>query len=279
MLRIRRRGGLIGVARLAAMSAAAQFIAGALPCFAAPSSSTPIPATLSLVPVNRTQAERSRQTLVATFPVGFEHRDLAFDGHYGLPEAQTVQLLGGPCTARMYQIAWEAAEMVHIPPSMVAAVIEAESDCRGEAVSTAGAHGLMQLIPEYGGREAYRYLHGRDRKPSKADLHNPRINIELGVSYLSALQGHYYFVRSQTARGVLALAAYNCGPDAVDRRLPARRAQSWEGIDAVEWVLGNTPVETRSYVGNVLRKASIYDRAISAMHTSGGRRTKTLAGR
>jgi soluble lytic murein transglycosylase-like protein len=210
-------------------------------------------------------------------PAAFEHRDHAYEGRYGLREAQTVQLLGGSCPTRMYQLAWDAAELVHVPPPMVAAVIEAESACQGEAVSSAGARGLMQLIPQFGGREAYRYLHGRDRQPSKKDLHDPRINIELGVSYMGALQGHYYFVNSQLARGVLALAAYNAGPDAVDRRLPAKRAQSWDGPAALEWVLGNTPAETRGYVRTVLRKASIYDRAIAAMHTSDARQARALA--
>ncbi len=275
-LRIRRHDGHGGFARFAFLCAAgAWYTVCSLPGVAAPIRSEP--RTGARAAVILTQEERPRPPLVTMISAGFEHRDFAYEGRYGLREAQTVQLLGGPCTARMYQLAWEAAELLHVAPPMVAAVIEAESGCRGEAVSSAGARGLMQLIPEYGGREAYRYLHGRDRQPTQADLHDPRINIQLGVSYIGALQGHYYFVNSQLARGVLAVAAYNCGPDAVDRRLPFKRAQTWDASEAMEWVLGNTPAETRNYVGTVLRKASIYDRAIKAMHMSSERQVRTLA--
>ena len=90
----------------------------------------------------------------------------------------------------------EAAAARHrVDPLLVHAVISVESRYRPDAVSRAGAQGLMQLMP------------GTARMLGVADPFDPRANVEGGVAYLRRLADEF--------GTVLALAAYNAGPGAV----------------------------------------------------------------
>jgi soluble lytic murein transglycosylase-like protein len=104
-----------------------------------------------------------------------------------------------------------------IEPELVKAVIAAESSFQPEAVSEAGAVGLMQLMPHTAAQL------GVD------DPTNPDQNIEGGTRYLAEMLERYGDVRR-------ALAAYNAGPEAVDR-------------------FGGVPPynETKTYLSRVLR--------------------------
>lgn len=79
-----------------------------------------------------------------------------------------------------------------LPPELVAAVVEAESDFRPRLVSGKNAQGLMQIIPTTG------RLFGAD------DLFNPEANVATGAKYL-----RYLLDRFENER--VALAAYNAG--------------------------------------------------------------------
>jgi soluble lytic murein transglycosylase-like protein len=93
----------------------------------------------------------------------------------------------------------EAARRYGINPDLVRAVIRVESAFDPLAVSTAGAQGLMQLMPalaeELGVQNAF----------------DPRENIMAGTRYLS------YLLDVHKGNVPLALASYNAGPGAVDR--------------------------------------------------------------
>jgi soluble lytic murein transglycosylase-like protein len=90
-----------------------------------------------------------------------------------------------------------AAALYQIPEQLVRAVIKVESDYDPRAVSTAGARGLMQLMPETAERLGVK------------DIHDPRENVFGGVRYLRVLANLF--------NGDLALtvAAYNAGEGAV----------------------------------------------------------------
>ena len=109
----------------------------------------------------------------------------------------------------------DAAARHRVDPLLVHAVIAVESAHRRDAVSPAGAEGLMQLMP----RTA--------RMLGVSDPFDPRENVEAGVAYLRRLHDEF--------GTVLALAAYNAGPGAVREH-------------------GGVPpfAETRGYVRSVL---------------------------
>jgi len=201
-------------------------------------------------------------------PVLAEPEPLLLPNAFGDAEAQAVRYAGGRCSERIYRMAWAASDLFHVQPAFVAALIEAESGCDSDAVSVAGARGLMQLLPEAGAREGYRYLHGADHKPTPKELRDPATNIQLGVAYLGVLQDHFYFVQSPAARLVLMIAAYNCGPDFIDQRLP-ETAAGWSASEAAHWVAHRTPAETRAFVVAVTEKAALYSSAAAAVHNSG----------
>ena len=87
----------------------------------------------------------------------------------------------------------------NIPPELVAAIVEAESDFRVRLVSHKNAQGLMQVIPSTG------RLMGAD------DLFNPAENIAAGTKYL-----RYLFNRFDGDQR-LVLAAYNAGEGNVEK--------------------------------------------------------------
>jgi soluble lytic murein transglycosylase-like protein len=90
-----------------------------------------------------------------------------------------------------------AAERHGLDPLLVAAVAEAESNFRVDAVSPKGALGLMQLMP----------IHVDDG----VEPFDPAANLELGAALLAELTSRF------DGDLELALAAYHAGPGAVDR--------------------------------------------------------------
>jgi soluble lytic murein transglycosylase-like protein len=96
-----------------------------------------------------------------------------------------------------------------LPPNFVLAVIEVESSGRKDAISEAGALGLMQIMPTTG-----EFLADRIDVPwrGRESLFDPVVNVRLGVHYLEELIDRYADVRT-------ALAAYNAGPGNVSSRI------------------------------------------------------------
>jgi soluble lytic murein transglycosylase len=121
-------------------------------------------------------------------------------------------------------------------PALLAAVIDEESKFRADAKSSAGAIGLMQLLPDTAKGIA---IHTGGSKFVTSDLYDPEINIRYGAWYLHHLIQKYGDER-------LALAAYNAGQQNVD----TWRAQ---GKDV------QFP-ETRAYIDKVERLKGIYRR-------------------
>ncbi len=145
----------------------------------------------------------------------------------------------GPVTAEnLRPVVAHYCRQYGVEPAMVMAVIRAESSGRPDAVSRAGAIGLMQIMPETGDYIASKL---GEKAPSRSALMEPERNIRFGVYYFSMLQQQFGL------RTEVLLAAYNAGPTRVQRWLSANQDR-----DAVSVVM-NCPIpETRVYIRRVL---------------------------
>lgn len=115
----------------------------------------------------------------------------------GLPTS-AVQATGNNASQPLAAIVAEAAHRFGIPEGWIWAVMRVESAGRTRAVSSAGAQGLMQIMPATWTR--LRARHGLGENPFDA-----RDNVLAGASYLREMYDRYGSVTAM-------LAAYNAGP-------------------------------------------------------------------
>ena len=122
-----------------------------------------------------------------------------------------------PATGDFAALINQAAKKYNVNPNLVQAVVKAESNFNPSAVSSAGALGLMQLMPATAAGLGV------------SNALDPAQNIEGGVKFLSQLLTHF------NGNVKLAVAAYNAGQGAVDR---------YNGVPPYQ--------ETQTYVDRVL---------------------------
>jgi peptidoglycan lytic transglycosylase len=130
-----------------------------------------------------------------------------------------------------------AAHLAQLAPEIVYGVVRQESLYRIDAVSNAGARGLMQLQPATA-RSTARYY--KRPSPALTDLFDPYINTALGASRLRMLLDEF------DGQLAIALAGYNAGTNAVTRWLPQ------EPLDPDIWIENIPYNETRGYVQRIL---------------------------
>jgi soluble lytic murein transglycosylase len=131
-----------------------------------------------------------------------------------------------------------------VPISFLYGIARQESAFAADAESTAGALGMMQLMPSTAALTARRM---GVAIPARRALKQADLNVKLGSRYLATLLDRYDGNRALTA------AAYNAGPGRVDRWLgevPPAPVDIW--IESVPFR------ETRSYVKSVLAFSYIY---------------------
>jgi soluble lytic murein transglycosylase len=130
----------------------------------------------------------------------------------------------------------EASKLTQLPSDWILAVMRQESLFRGDAVSRAGARGLMQMLPATATAVERRW----HLTPPDRDLpFDATADVQLGAAYLRELLDRY------GGQLGLSLAAYNAGPIPVARWLPPK------SMDADIWIENIPYGETRSYVQRV----------------------------
>lgn len=150
--------------------------------------------------------------------------DFRFMGYHGRPPARASCLGAGNGEVARRQARIETpirrlADRYGTDPLLITAIIAVESCFDPKAVSRVGARGLMQLMP---------YTASAVGVEDSFDIQQ---NLRGGVEYFSRMQERY------DGNTAFALAAYNAGPNAVDRH---------DGIPPYP--------ETRSYVRRVLER-------------------------
>jgi soluble lytic murein transglycosylase-like protein len=137
-----------------------------------------------------------------------------------------------------------ASSEAGVDPFLILSLMRAESVYDEDAESHVGAQGLMQIMPFTAIRLA-RVM--QDHQFELDHLHQPEINISYAAYYLRMLTQYY---RGNT---VLAVAAYNGGPTAVDRWL-----STFSNLELDEFVETISFRETRRYVKTVFRNFNYY---------------------
>ena len=105
-----------------------------------------------------------------------------------------------------------AAARYQVAPSLIFAIIEAESSFNPFAISTANAYGLMQVVPSTAGKDVYSRVKGRQGQPSADVLFDVEENIDIGAAYLHLLDDLYFKnVADPQSREYATISAYNGG--------------------------------------------------------------------
>ncbi|WP_279351247.1 lytic transglycosylase domain-containing protein [Erythrobacter litoralis] len=141
-----------------------------------------------------------------------------------------------------------------VPPgsnwTMVHAITRQESQFAGNAISHAGARGLMQLMPgtarEQAGKLGMNYM-------SASLIDSPSYNIQLGNAYIGRMLDYY------GGSYPLAVAAYNAGPGNVNKWLRANGDPRTGAVSWIDWIEQIPFYETKNYVQRVLENAAVYE--------------------
>jgi soluble lytic murein transglycosylase len=144
--------------------------------------------------------------------------------------------------------------VVATPPgsdfTMVHAIARQESEFDQDRQSSAGASGLMQLMPgtarEQAGKLGMSYM--------SANLTaDPQYNLRLGDAYFARMMDYY------GGSYPLAVAAYNAGPGNVNKWLAANGDPRTGAVDWLKWIEQIPIFETKNYVQRVIENAVVYE--------------------
>jgi len=143
--------------------------------------------------------------------------------------------------------------------ALILAITRQESNFDTNARSSAGARGLMQLMPA-----TARGLAKREKLAyAEKKLTEPAYNMRLGSAFLTDLVGSF------DGSYVLAAAAYNAGPS---------RARQWvkqfgdprdSSVDPIDWIEQIPFSETRNYVQRVMENVMIYRTVLAGKYDVG----------
>ena len=169
--------------------------------------------------------------------------------HVGVRLAKDAAAKGLVLPDQYYPLHDIAGEAWPVPAEFALAIARQESEFNPAAVSSAGARGLMQLMPATAEEVAGKLAVAYDARALTAD---PLYNARLGTAYLARMYegfgGSY----------VLAAAAYNAGPGRVSGWLATLGDPRRPGADTVAWIESIPFEETRNYVMRVLESLHVY---------------------
>jgi soluble lytic murein transglycosylase-like protein len=151
---------------------------------------------------------------------------------------------GGSHPQAYGDIVGAACGRLGVDPHLVWSIMRAESRYFDQALSPVGARGLLQLMPYTAAKISNRT---GDWDFTPQDLYDPYVNIFLGAWYIRELLTYF------NGEGVLAVAAYNAGPQVV-----TVWRHRWDGFTVDEFMESIPYKETRNYVKEVFHNLAIY---------------------
>ena len=163
---------------------------------------------------------------------------------------------------------YDYAQKFSLPPSLVFAIIHAESSFNPLARSQVPAFGLMQVVPHTGGKDATALIYNKPKILSPSYLYNPKKNVQVGSAYFHIL--YYRYLKGITdsrSRLYCAIAAYNAGTTPVMKTLTGlgsinravSRINRMSSNDVLRRLVRHMPSsETRDYLNKVLSLQKTY---------------------
>jgi len=107
---------------------------------------------------------------------------------------------------------FKRANQFNLTPSLIYAIIHTESTFNPMARSYIPAFGLMQIVPQTAGKDAYKMLYKKNRILSPEYLYNAHNNILIGSAYLYKIYYKYFKgIKNPVSRLYCTIAAYNTG--------------------------------------------------------------------
>ncbi len=169
--------------------------------------------------------------------------------HVGVRLAKDAAAQGVVLPDQYYPLHAMAEADWPVPTEFALAIARQESEFNPEAVSTAGARGLMQLMPATAQEVAGKLDLDYDARALTAD---PIYNARLGTAYLARMYSGF------GGSYVLAAAAYNAGPGRVSGWLETIGDPRRPEVDTIAWIESIPFEETRNYVMRVLESLHVY---------------------
>jgi len=197
------------------------------------------PFLLKLIDIARTPGEHA---LVAALALEVGRPDVAV----------TVARLASYAGVTLLALGYPLAELPaggSVEAPLVLAMARQESGMDQNAVSPAGARGMLQLMPATAKRMASDLQIPFSQQRLLTD---PQYNLTLGRAYLEDMLGRF------GGSYVLAVAAYNAGPARVSEWEHEMGDPRAKDVDVIDWVEGIPFRETRSYVQRVLENLQVY---------------------
>jgi len=166
-------------------------------------------------------------------------------------------MIGGPDVKASYSMIWlksfgvtpAMAKAYKIELPVVYAVARQESAFNAGAVSSAGARGLLQLMPATAKRTANSIGMPYNKTRLTTD---PEYNAAIGAAHLAEL------ISTFNGSYVLTFAAYNAGPGRVQQWLAAYGDPRDPKVDVIDWIERIPISETRNYVQRTVENLQVY---------------------
>lgn len=128
----------------------------------------------------------------------------------------------------------EETERFGLPKSYVYATMQAESYFNPLARSHIPAYGLMQIVPQTAGLDAYEKLYGKKRLLDAAYLYNPKNNIELGSKYIQIVSTQYLRgIKNPNSLLYCTAVSYNAGIGNLIRSFTGSKSKREEAIEKI----------------------------------------------